>query len=113
MLFNKLIPELSVTNLENSLKFYKTIGFNIWQYTGCVRPILFTFSELFCFYLVLILTVVHICFKNKVINIIYFIFFLCNFVFLCLTYFISKEVKELLTASDEFYIFLVGNIIFL
>lgn len=29
MLFNKLIPELSVTNLENSLKFYKTIGFDI------------------------------------------------------------------------------------
>lgn len=29
MYFNKLIPELSVTNLENSLKFYKTVGFNI------------------------------------------------------------------------------------
>ena len=27
--FNKNIPELSVTNLENSLKFYKTIGFKI------------------------------------------------------------------------------------
>ena len=27
--FNKSIPELSVTNLENSLKFYKTIGFKI------------------------------------------------------------------------------------
>ena len=27
--FNKNIPELSVTNLENSLKFYKCIGFNV------------------------------------------------------------------------------------
>ena len=27
MKFNKLIPELSITNLENSLKFYKTLGF--------------------------------------------------------------------------------------
>lgn len=29
MYFNKLIPELSVTNLENSLNFYKTAGFKI------------------------------------------------------------------------------------
>lgn len=29
MYWNKNIPELSVTNLENSLKFYKTIGFKI------------------------------------------------------------------------------------
>ena len=29
MYFNKIIPELSVTNLENSIKFYKTIGFKI------------------------------------------------------------------------------------
>ena len=29
MYFNKIIPELSVTNLENSLKFYQTIGFKI------------------------------------------------------------------------------------
>ena len=29
MNFNKIIPELSVTNLENSLNFYKTIGFKI------------------------------------------------------------------------------------
>ena len=29
MYFNKIIPELSVTNLDNSLKFYKTIGFKI------------------------------------------------------------------------------------
>ena len=29
MYFNKIIPELSVTNLENSLKFYKSIGFKI------------------------------------------------------------------------------------
>ena len=88
-------PIYIISKMISIMGEYKTIGFNIWQYTGCVRPILFTFSELFCFYLVLILTVVHICFKNKVINIIYFIFFLCNFVFLCLTYFISKEVKDL------------------
>lgn len=29
MYFNKIIPELSVTNLEKSLEFYKTIGFKI------------------------------------------------------------------------------------
>ena len=29
MYFNKIIPELSVTNLEKSLKFYKDIGFII------------------------------------------------------------------------------------
>ena len=29
MYFNKNIPELSVTNLEKSLNFYKTIGFKI------------------------------------------------------------------------------------
>ena len=29
MYFNKIIPELSVTNLETSLSFYKTIGFKI------------------------------------------------------------------------------------
>lgn len=29
MYFNKLIPELSVTNLKNSLKFYQTAGFKI------------------------------------------------------------------------------------
>ena len=29
MYWNKIIPELSVTNLENSLKFYNTIGFKI------------------------------------------------------------------------------------
>ena len=27
MYFNKIIPELSVTNLQNSLKFYKSVGF--------------------------------------------------------------------------------------
>ena len=29
MYWNKIIPELSVTNLEKSLNFYKTIGFKI------------------------------------------------------------------------------------
>ena len=29
MYWNKIIPELSVSNLENSLKFYKTAGFKI------------------------------------------------------------------------------------
>lgn len=29
MYFNKIIPELSVTNLEKSLEFYKVIGFKI------------------------------------------------------------------------------------
>lgn len=29
MYFNKIIPELSVTNLQESLKFYKAIGFKV------------------------------------------------------------------------------------
>lgn len=29
MKFNKLIPEMAVTNLSNSLNFYKTLGFKI------------------------------------------------------------------------------------
>lgn len=29
MKFNKLIPELSITNIEKSLEFYKTLGFKI------------------------------------------------------------------------------------
>lgn len=29
MHWNKIIPELSVTNLENSLNFYKTAGFKL------------------------------------------------------------------------------------
>ena len=29
MYFNKIIPELSVTNLKKSIEFYKTIGFKI------------------------------------------------------------------------------------
>ena len=29
MKFNKIIPELSVSNLKNSLKFYETLGFKI------------------------------------------------------------------------------------
>ncbi len=29
MYFNKIIPELSVTNLEKSLEFYRTLGFKI------------------------------------------------------------------------------------
>ena len=29
LVFNKTIPELSVNNLENSLKFYKTLGFKV------------------------------------------------------------------------------------
>ena len=29
MYFNKIIPELAVTNLKNSINFYKTCGFKI------------------------------------------------------------------------------------
>ena len=29
LIFNKIIPELSVSNLEESLRFYKTVGFKI------------------------------------------------------------------------------------
>lgn len=40
MYWNKIIPELSVTNLKNSLKFYKTIGFKI-EYERPVNKFVF------------------------------------------------------------------------
>ena len=40
MYFNKLIPELSVSNLKESLKFYQTIGFKI-EYERCENKFVF------------------------------------------------------------------------
>ena len=76
-------------------------GYDIKQFNGCTRPILFIFSELICFYIVMILVAINICFKKKIINIIYIIFFCCNFLLLGMTKFISREVQDLV---DEFTI---------
>ena len=79
---------------------YNSNEFNIGQFNGCSRPILFTFSEFFCFILVLIIGIVNICLchkKSKVnwVNIGYIFFLLLNFIYLGLTYFVTKEVKDL------------------
>ena len=67
----------------------------IKQFNGCTRPILFTISELICFYIIMILAIINISFKNKVINLIYIILFCCNILFLILTNFISHEAQDL------------------
>ena len=88
-------------NPFNILNFFSVIGkynstnYNIGQYNGCTRPILFTISELICFYIVMVLIAVHIFFGNKVINIIYTIFFIFNYIYLSLAYFISRERNDL------------------
>ena len=86
----------NIFNIFSILWTYDSQDFKIGQYNGCTRPILFTFSELICFYIVMIFAVINIRFKNKIMNIIYTIFFCLNFVFLSLTYFLSKEVKDLI-----------------
>ena len=93
-------------NPYNIFKFVSVLGkysfmngYDIKQFNGCTRPILFIFSELICFYIVMILAAINICFKKKIINIIYIIFFCCNFLLLGMTKFISREVQDLV---DEF-----------
>ena len=44
MYFNKIIPELSVRNLNNSLRFYKTIGFKI-EYERPENKFIFLFMD--------------------------------------------------------------------
>ena len=74
---------------------YDSTRINIGLFNGCTRPILFTFSELVCFYIVMVLIAFHITFRNKISNIIYTIFFYLNFLILSLSYFLSKETKDL------------------
>ena len=87
-----------ILNLCQIIGEYNTTEFNIGQFNGCSRPMLFTFSEFICFYLVLILALVNMYLCSKKIkgkNITYIILFVLNFIFLCLTYFVTKEVKDL------------------
>ena len=58
--FNKILPELSVTNLKESLKFYKTLGFEI----GYERP-----EDKFAFILLSVLMKFNLCFKNLILQI--------------------------------------------
>jgi len=95
-------------NPYNIFKFVSVLGkysfmngYDIKQFNGCTRPILFVFSEFVCFYIVMIISVINVFFKNKIVNIIYIILFFGNFVLLGMTNFISREVKDLV---DEFTI---------
>ena len=65
----------NIFNIFSILWTYDSQDFKIGQYNGCTRPILFTFSELICFYIVMVFAVINIRFKNKIMNIIYTIFF--------------------------------------
>ena len=84
-----------IFNIFSIIEKYNSTDFYIGQYNGCTRPILFTFSEIICFYMILILAGINIYFKNNVSNIIFTIFFGFNFLFLCFTYFISREANDL------------------
>ena len=89
-----------IFNFPLIMSEYNSTEFNIGQFNGCSRPILFTFSELCCFYFVLIIGMINIFLYNKKkVNILYIIFFVLNFIFLSLTYFVTKEVDDL---TDEY-----------
>ena len=95
---------LTIFNFPLIMNEYNSTEFNIGQFNGCSRPILFTYSEFFCFILVLIIGMINIylCHKNiriYLVNIIYIIFLVLNFIYLCLTYFVTQEVKDL---TDEY-----------
>ena len=84
-----------IFNIVPILEKYNSTDFYIGQYNGCTRPILFTFSEIICFYMILILAGINIYFKNNVSNIIFIIIFCFNFLLLFCTYFISRETNDL------------------
>ena len=84
-------------NVFSIISEYNSTEFNIGQFNGCSRPILFAISETFCFYIVLLIAFVNVLFNHKKIkiNICYIILFILNFIYLGLTYFVTKEVKDL------------------
>ena len=89
-----------IFNFISIMGEYNSTEFNIGQFNGCSRPILFVFSELFCFYLVLIIAVINVYFYHeKITKIFSLIFFILNIASLALTYFITREVNDL---TDEY-----------
>ena len=82
---------------------YNATEFNIGQYNGCSRPILFSLSKICCFYFVLIIAMINICLfsKGNKVNICYILLFIVNFLILLMMYFLTKEVNDL---TDEYTI---------
>ena len=71
---------------------YNDTGFNIGQYNGCFRYNLFTISEFFSFLMVLFISVNLIKMKSKFLEL---FFFIINFIYLSLFYFLTKEVEDI------------------
>ena len=72
---------------------YNSTNYNIGQFNGCYRPILFTISEFFSFFMVLFITIFFLMIKSKILE---YLFFIINFIYLGTTYFITKETKDLI-----------------
>ena len=83
----------SILNPFNIMTKYNSTNYNIGQYNGCYRPILFTISEFFSFFMVLFITIFFLMIKSKVLE---YLFFFINFIYLGTTYFITKETKDLI-----------------
>ena len=84
-----------ILNVIGTMIQYNSTDFNVPIYNGCSRPILFTFSEIFCFYILLIIAVMNTHFKNRTTNIIYICFLILNFIILFLSYFETRETQDL------------------
>ncbi len=88
---------LQIFNISSIMGNYNSTEFNIGQYNGCYRPILFTYSEISAFFMVLFFALLNILFKKySKSNLIFSIFFFLNFVYLGFTFFITREVKDLI-----------------
>jgi hypothetical protein len=77
----------------NIIRKYNSANYNIGQFNGCYRPILFTISEFFSFFMVLFITIFFLMIKSKILE---YLFFIINFIYLGTTYFITKETKDLI-----------------
>ena len=84
-----------ILNVIGTMGLYNSTDFNVPIYNGCSRPILSTFSELLCFYMILVISVINANFKNRTTNIIYIGFLILNFIILFLSYFETRETKDL------------------
>ena len=87
----------TIFNIITIMGNYNSTEFNIGQYNGCYRPILFAYSEIFTFFVVLIFALVNILCKNySKTNLIFSIIFFLNFIYMGLTLMITREVNDLI-----------------
>ena len=85
----------NITNIffpKTIMNKYNETEFNIGQYNGCFRYNLFTISEFFCYLIVLFISVSLIKMKCKFFEL---FFFITNFIYLSLFYFLNREVKDI------------------